>query len=269
MVATDVGKSFRETIYIDYKGTRDRMPDNLRTQIDGVFVLFEAAGIEILSREGYEADDIIGSLATTCNTQEQQIVIISSDKDLCQFVQDGCVHVYDAMKRKFMKRIDVIEKFGVPPEQVRDYLAIVGDSSDNIPGISGFGPKKATDLLLKYKSLEALYMSIGIEEKDGEFFIDSEKYEKSEMSEKMKNALLEQKENAFLSKKLATIISDLSVEYSSQNAFALGLHNEIYTNLLQSYEFHSLLPKEYLQEHSRINIAIHDIISLGELEKIL
>jgi DNA polymerase I len=77
-------------------------------------------------------------------------VIISSDKDLCQFVRDGKVHIYDAMKRKFMKRADVIEKFGIPPEQVRDYLAIVGDSSDNIPGISGFGPKKAVDLLSKY-----------------------------------------------------------------------------------------------------------------------
>lgn len=85
---------------------------------------------------------------------DYQFVIISSDKDLCQFVQDGHVHIYDAMKQKFMKEKDVLEKFGVPTQQVRDYLAIVGDSSDNIPGIAGFGPKKATDLLSKYGTLE-------------------------------------------------------------------------------------------------------------------
>lgn len=133
VVAADVGKSFRADLFAEYKGTRDRMPDNLRVQIEGVFQLFETAGIPILSREGYEADDIIGTLSQQCRRDDRMIVIISSDKDLCQFVQDGCVHIYDAMKRKFMKYADVVEKFGVPPEQVRDYLAIVGDSSDNIP----------------------------------------------------------------------------------------------------------------------------------------
>jgi len=111
VVANDVGKSFRADMFSEYKGTRDRMPDNLRSQIDGVLALFEAAGIEILAADGYEADDIIGSLAKTCSTEHRQIVIISSDKDLCQFVEDECVHIYDAMKRKFMKRADVIEKF--------------------------------------------------------------------------------------------------------------------------------------------------------------
>jgi DNA polymerase-1 len=131
------------------------MPDNLRSQIEGVFALFTAADIMVLSRAGYEADDIIGSIAHRyCEErsnpgtidikqdppdflQEQenlppftggfqgQIVIISSDKDLCQFVRDGHVHIYDAMKRKFMKEADVIEKFGVPAHQVCDYLAIV------------------------------------------------------------------------------------------------------------------------------------------------
>lgn len=132
------------------------MPDNLRSQIDGVFALFEAAGIQILSQEGYEADDLIGSIVTERSNgwTDYQFVIISSDKDLCQFIRDGHVHIYDAMKQKFMKEKDVLEKFGVPVAQVRDYLAIVGDSSDNIPGIAGFGPKKAEELLSKYSTLE-------------------------------------------------------------------------------------------------------------------
>lgn len=75
----------------------------------------------------------MGTIAQKCPTNDTQVVIISSDKDLCQFIVDDRVHIYDAMKRKFMRRTDVVEKFGVPPEQVRDYLAIVGDSADNIP----------------------------------------------------------------------------------------------------------------------------------------
>ena len=133
VVATDLGSSFRDEIFSDYKATRDRMPDNLRLQIDGVFSLFKTANIQIIGKEGFEADDVMGTLASIIPNDQRQVVIISSDKDLCQFVDDGKVHIYDAMKRKFMRRADVIEKFGVPPEQVRDYLAIVGDSADNIP----------------------------------------------------------------------------------------------------------------------------------------
>ena len=84
-------------------------------------------------------------------------MIVSSDKDLCQFVRDGHVHIFDAMKQKYIREKDVIEKFGVPYQQVCDYLAIVGDSSDNIPGIAGFGPKKAVDLLSKYETLQGIY----------------------------------------------------------------------------------------------------------------
>lgn len=109
------------------------MPDNLRSQIEDIFSLFDKANIQILAKEGYEADDIIGSLAHQHENNSYQVVIISSDKDLCQFVRDGHVHIYDAMKRKFLKEKDVLEKFGVPARQVRDYLAIVGDASDNIP----------------------------------------------------------------------------------------------------------------------------------------
>ena len=125
VVTTDVGRSFREEIYTEYKAQRDRMPDNLRSQIEGVFALFTAADIMVLSRPGYEADDVIGSIAHQHENNEYQVVIVSSDKDLCQFVRDGHVHIYDAMKRKFLKERDVTEKFGVPAHQVCDYLAIV------------------------------------------------------------------------------------------------------------------------------------------------
>jgi DNA polymerase I len=226
VVTTDVGKSFREDIYTEYKAQRDRMPDNLRSQIEGVFALFAAAGIMVLSREGYEADDIIGSIAHRYENNGHQVVIISSDKDLCQFVRDGHVHIYDAMKRKFLKEADVTEKFGVPAYQVCDYLAIVWDASDNIPGISGFGPKKAVDLLSKYGTLEGIYEHI------------------DELTAKMREILIAQKENAFLSQRLASIDTSLILETLPETPFAPGLAFDVYRDILRAYEFRSLLPAQ-------------------------
>ncbi len=230
IIANDVGQSFRAREYSEYKAQRDRMPDNLRSQIDGVFALFEAAWIRILSEDGFEADDIIGSLVTERSNgwTEYQFVIISSDKDLCQFVRDGHIHIYDAMKQKFMKEKDVLEKFGVPVTQVRDYLAIVGDSSDNIPGIAGFGPKKAEELLSKYGTLEGIYEHI------------------TELTPKVQSTLINQKENAFLSQKLATIITDLDVTLHLTESDTLRAHiaRKDYQDTLRVYEFRSLLPRD-------------------------
>lgn len=238
VVATDVGNSFRADLYTEYKWTRERMPDNLRSQIDGVFALFDAAGITVLSREWYEADDIIGSIAHQHENDEYQIVVISSDKDLCQFVRDGHVHIFDAMKRKFMKEKDVLEKFGVPVNQVCDYLAIVGDTSDNIPGISGFWPKKASDLLSKYGSLEGIYENI------------------SDLTPKMQEILLNQKENAFLSQKLARIVTDLDISELPESPFSSGIMNSEYIEIIKNYEFRSLIPSVHL-------------VPLKELQKVL
>ncbi len=252
VVANDVGASFREKLFVEYKAQRDRMPDNLRSQIAWIFELFEASGIMVLSKEWYEADDIIGSIAVNCQKDSHQIVIISSDKDLCQFVSDGCVHIFDAMKRKFMKESDVLEKFGVPVHQVRDYLAIVWDASDNIPGISWFGPKKAVDLLSKYETLEWIYDHL------------------TNITPKMAEILVTQKENAFLSQKLATIVTDLEIVMISELPFAPGLQKAEYMELLKKYEFRSLLPKDsFLTVKTSITLETHEIMTLSELEAII
>jgi DNA polymerase I len=249
IVTTDVGASFRADIYSEYKWTRDRMPDNLRSQIDGVFALFAAAGIETLSREWYEADDIIGSIAHQHENNEYQIVIVSSDKDLCQFVRDGHVHIFDAMKQKFLKEKDVIEKFGVPYQQVCDYLAIVGDSSDNIPGIAGFWPKKAVDLLSKYSTLQGIYDHL------------------DELTPKMQEVLIAQKENAFLSQQLASIITDLDVSRLPECPFAPGVSSPAYIALLQQYEFRSLIPQSLLAPQKEIpKVETIAIDTIGKLE---
>lgn len=251
VVANDVGKNFREDIYPEYKGQRDHMPDNLKSQIAGVFALFDKAGIQVLFREWFEADDIIGSIAHQHENNAYQVVIVSSDKDLCQFVKDGHIHIFDAMKRKFMREKDVLEKFWVPKHQVRDYLAIVWDSSDNIPGIHGFGPKKAVDLLGKYNTLEWIYEHL------------------EEISPKMWEILIAQKENAFLSQKLATIITDLDIEDFREVPFSLGLDNEEYLNLLRLYEFRSLLPlEEIIIKKSTPPIIAKELSSISELDTV-
>lgn len=251
IVATDVGQSFRANLYTEYKATRDRMPDNLRSQIDWVFSLFEASGIQVLSHEWYEADDIIGTIAHNHSHSEYQVVIISSDKDLCQFVRDGEVHIYDAMKRKFMKRADVMEKFWVPPEQVRDYLAIVGDSSDNIPGISWFGPKKAVDLLTRYTNLEWIYEHI------------------DDLTAKMQEVLEKERENAFLSQELARIKTDISIDSIEYAPFAPGLQNHTYIELLKWYEFKALLPKEAPKSVNLPELQVIQIETISDLDTFL
>jgi 5'-3' exonuclease, C-terminal SAM fold len=153
------------------------------------------------------------------------------------------------MKQKFLKEKDVIEKFGVPYQQVCDYLAIVGDSSDNIPGIAGFGPKKAVDLLSKYGTLQGIYDHLG------------------ELTPKMQEVLIAQKENAFLSQQLASIITDLDVSRLPECPFAPGVLFPAYIALLQSYEFRSLIPQSLLAPQKETpKIEIKAIDTIGKLE---
>jgi DNA polymerase-1 len=248
VIASESGFNFRETLYAEYKWTRDRMPDNLRSQIDTVFDFFSITGIPVLVREWYEADDVIGSIVQNPDGYSE-IVIISSDKDLCQFIEDGKVRVFDAMKQKNIRRADVIDKFGVPPEQVRDYLSIVWDSSDNIPGIAGFGPNKAVDLLTKYDTLEGIYKELWVMSYElwDTVQIEQEKYNACELTEKTKQVLVEQLNNAFLSQKLASIVIDLDISIEdmkwvdSRTIFS----NPLVIEFLKKYEFKSLIPLEY------------------------
>jgi DNA polymerase I len=213
-----------------------------------IFYFFELTGIPVLVREWYEADDVIGSIVREPDGYTE-IVIISSDKDLCQFVVDGKVRVFDAMKQKNIRRADVIEKFGVPPEQVVDYLSIVGDSSDNIPGIVGFGPKKAVDLLTRYNTLEGIYRELWIVSYESwvEVQIDQEKYNACELTEKTKQVLIDQIHHAFLSQKLAMIVTDLDIAIEDVKWVdsATIFSSPLVIEFLKKYEFKSLIPIEY------------------------
>lgn len=212
----------REEIYENYKATRKSAPDELKMQIPVIFEILTLLNIPILESGKYEADDTIGSLSAQEVDNYYQIIINSGDKDLMQLVNPK-VKVYDSMKMKFYNDEEVFSKFSVTPSQIPDYLAIVGDTSDNIPGIKGIGEKGAAKLIAEYHSIEGIYANL-----------DS-------ITGKTNTILKEQRENAILSKKLATVNKEINYDRTD---FSLNLQapDEL-IKLLESLSCFSLIKK--------------------------
>jgi len=149
------GKNFRHELYPEYKAHRPPMPDDLRKQIETIHGILAAMGLKIISIEGVEADDVIGTLAKHAGNSKIETIISTGDKDMAQLVNKH-VTLIDTMKDVAMDENGVAEKFGVPPSAIIDYLALVGDTSDNIPGVPNVGPKTASKWLQQYGSLDSL-----------------------------------------------------------------------------------------------------------------
>ena len=149
------GKSFRHELYVEYKANRAAMPDDLRQQVEPIHAIVRAMGLPLLMVEGVEADDVIGTLARQATEQQIDILISTGDKDMAQLVSPH-VTLIDTMKGETTDRQGVIDRFGVPPELIIDYLALMGDSSDNIPGMAGVGPKTAVALLQGLGGIDAI-----------------------------------------------------------------------------------------------------------------
>lgn len=149
------GKTFRDDIYPEYKATRSAMPDDLVRQVEPIHAIVRAMGLPLLMVEGVEADDVIGTLARQAAVEGRATLISTGDKDMAQLV-DAHVELVDTMKDARYDRAGVEERFGIPPELIVDYLALIGDTSDNIPGIPGVGPKTAVKWLCEYGSLDKL-----------------------------------------------------------------------------------------------------------------
>lgn len=188
--------SFRKDMYPEYKANRGAMPEDLVPQMPYIKKFVELMGLPGFEMPGYEADDIIATFAERAAhmSKEAEVCIVSSDKDLMQLV-NGHIYLYDTMKSLKYTPKEVKEKLGVPPELVADYLGIVGDSSDNIPGVKGIGPKGAVALLEQFGSLEGVYKDLAAVKKEG-----------------ARKALAECKELALLSKELATVKRDVDVK---------------------------------------------------------
>lgn len=159
-VVFDAGrKTFRNDLYPEYKANRSECPEDLLPQMPFFREISRALGLQVLEAPGYEADDIIGTLVKRYEDAGCEIVIVTGDKDLSQLV-DARVTIWDTMKDKHFGREGVIEKFGVPPEKVVELLALTGDTSDNIPGVKGIGPKTATQLIEKFGDVESVIANV-------------------------------------------------------------------------------------------------------------
>ena len=222
-VAFDVGKTFRDKLFPEYKGTREKMPDDLRPQIERIRKMVDTFNIPRLEMEGYEADDVLGSVARIANEQGIGVKIITGDRDLLQLVNNRTAVYLAGDNQNYIKDEDVVKKLGVLPNQVVDYKAIVGDKSDNIPGVMGVGEKTAINLLEKYKTLDSIYEHI------------------DEVEKRWKTKLEDNKENAYLSRDLAQIKTDLNIKLDLDHAKAHELDVPAIEEFFKEMEFRTLL----------------------------
>lgn len=239
-VSFDVGSTFRDDLFPEYKGTREKMPDELALQIGRIKQIIRALNIPILEQEGYEADDVLGTVARLARPLAVPVHIITGDRDLLQLVDDntavelparngsGQPDLYDAAK--------VQEKLGVRPDQVVDYKALVGDTSDNIPGVAGIGPKTAVTLLATYDTLDAIYQQI------------------DQIKGATQKKLLAGKESAYLSQKLARIVTDIPMQLDLEACLAHNFDPNPVLDIFHELEFRTL--SELLRERSATAVDI-------------
>ncbi len=226
-IAFDKGRTFRDDLYEEYKATREKMPDDLRSQIERIKEMIDLLKIPRLEMDNYEADDIIGSLATwAANEEGLGVKIITGDRDLLQLVTERIVvnlpEGRGAKDRDYFPE-DVVERMGVKPEQVVDLKALMGDSSDNIPGVRGVGPKTATKLLESYGTLDGVYEHV------------------DEIQGKVGQNIAEQKEQAYLSQTLARIVVDLPVRLDLEQAACENFEPVAAEELFRELEFRTLI----------------------------
>ncbi len=227
-VTFDTGKTFRDTIFPEYKATREKMPDDLRSQIERIREMIDKFGIPRLEMEGYEADDVLGSVSKKAVEQGFGVKIITGDRDLLQLVEDRIIVSLAGKKLSEAKDYtarDVVDTLGVAPSQVVDYKALVGDSSDNIPGVPGVGVKTATDLLQKYETLDNIYDHL------------------DDLKAGVKNKLEAGRESAYMSQDLARIRCDLDVVLELEDARTKNLNLKAAEDLFHELEFRTLLSR--------------------------
>ncbi|MEL7292201.1 MAG: DNA polymerase I [Pseudomonadota bacterium] len=198
------GKTFRDEMFPEYKANRPPMPDDLRCQIEPLHNVIRAMGLPLICVPGVEADDVIGTLAHQASQNGVPVLISTGDKDMAQLVDDN-ITLINTMTNVVLDREGVIEKFGIPPELIIDYLALMGDKVDNIPGVPGVGDKTATALLQGIGSLEEIYQNL--DDIAGLGFRGSKT---------MAKKLIDNKDNAMMSYELATIKLDVELEQSYQ-----------------------------------------------------
>lgn len=250
IVAFDKGKTFRHQEYEDYKGGRVETPDELKKQFPIAKKLLTAMGIKYYEIDNYEADDIIGTFAKFCDDDKDFIgTIVSSDKDLLQLISND-------VDIKLLKQKDYIryneknfeEAYGIKPINVIDLKALMGDSSDNIPGVKGVGEKTALKLLHEYKTLDGIY--------------ENADNIKGKLGEKIRN----DKENAYKSYHLATIVKNVPMEITIEDTKYKGENREELNKLYEDLEFYSFLKKENKQEKTKKEVKVQIVKNIDDIK---
>ncbi len=220
------GPTHRHEVFEDYKATRVKAPDELYDQIPRIREVVKAFNMPVFEQSGYEADDLIATLAREVRDQDLQVVIVTGDKDAFQLVNEK---VIVASPRKGYREVayydheKVVEKLGVRPDQVVDYKGLCGDPSDNIPGVPGVGPKTAANLLQAYGTLEGIYDNI------------------DEVKGKMKDKLEEHKKMAFFSRDLAQLVDDVELDFELEHCVTHEVNRDEILALFEKLEFNSLI----------------------------
>ncbi len=230
IIALEGGHTFRHEVFSDYKGTRFDMPEDLRQQIGRVTQLIQVLGIPIHQRERYEADDVIGSLSRSLADDGLRVIVVTGDSDLLQLVDDNILVVLPGARRfgdvREFDNAAVLERYGFGPELVPDYKGLVGDTSDNIPGVPGIGDKTAKSLIEKFGPLEDIIAHID-----------------EVTPTRARNALSANAEQALQSKQLATIVRDLDIDVDLDAARVGNFDREEVVELFRELEFRSFLGK--------------------------
>ncbi len=220
-------KTFRHELYTEYKAHRKPMPDELAAQLPVIDVFVETSGLRTVALAGYEADDVMATLAMQAKAKCMQVFIVTRDKDMMQLVDDQ-IFLFDLGKNNqgsdIMGAKEVMQKMGVPPIKIVDYLALIGDASDNVPGVAKIGPKTAVELLETYGTLESIYKNVDNITKKG-------------LRENLKN----DRDNAFLSQRLVTLHAALELPLGIDDLSYKGVDAEAMTAFVEEWELRSLL----------------------------
>jgi DNA polymerase-1 len=227
------GPTFRHGIFQDYKANRPSMPEDMAVQIPYIKEVVDGLSLKILEMEGYEADDIIGTIAALSRDQGLNVVVVSGDKDFRQILLKDTV-MWDPMSEKLIDYLTIKRDYGIEPEQIIEVMALSGDSADNIPGIPGVGEKTAIDLIQQFNSIENL-------------FENTDKVAKVSV----KNKLEQFKEQAFLSKELVTIDNSVPIDTTIDDLRVRSPKKERLAEIFRELEFKSLIDK--FSEHAELS----------------
>lgn len=254
-VAFDVSEpTFRHKIYSGYKGTRKKMPDELAGQVPILQEVLKAMDVSIVMKGGYEADDILGTIARKAESEDIKVTLVSGDRDLLQLASET-IKISIPKTKKGGSEVeeyhtqDVIDKYGVTPAQIIDLKGLMGDASDNIPGVPGVGEKTAVKILTSFPSVEEAYSHL------------------DEITPKRTKTLLsENKELAFLSKRLATIKTDCDIDYSFENAKLKNLFTPAALGWLKKLELKTIIKRFDAPVVSKVEVKPQDFNYISDTE---